>query len=108
MHMFKSIINWLNQPMLQDDTGIAVGPYIIKHKSDLQELMDAGYTLDDMASMRLVKIKNKINPEDGTEFSIMTLESIPGHRIQGWINMANQLTVTGYLVPTPWLSKRVA
>ena len=106
--MFKSIINWLNQPMLQDDTNVAIGPYVIKHKSDLQELMDAGYTLDDMANMRVVGIKDKIDPEDGTEFSVMILESIPGHRIQGWINMANQFTMTGYLVPTPWMRRRVA
>lgn len=106
--MFKSIINWLNQPMLQDDTGVAVGPYILKQESDLEELLAAGYQIEDMASMRLVKTKEKTDPESGKPFTLLTMESIPGHRIQGWLNMANQFTVTGYLVPTPWLRKQAA
>ena len=103
--MFKSIINWMNQPLLKDDTGVMVGSYPIKHKSDLQELLAAGYTHEDMANMRLVKIKEKNDPESGESFSILIMESIPGHRIQGWINLDNQFNPTGYLVPTPWLRK---
>lgn len=103
--MFKSIINWLNQPLLKDDTGVMVGEYVIKHQADLDELLKAGYTREDMANMRLIKIKNKLDPETGTEGSVLYMESIPGHKIQGWINMDNQFTVTGYLVPTPWMSR---
>ena len=101
--MFKSIINWLNQPLLKDDTGVMVGNYVIKHQADLDELLKAGYTREDMTSMRLVRVKNNIDPETGEESSVLYMESIPGHRIHGWINMDNQFTVTGYLVPTPWL-----
>ena len=101
--MFKSIINWMNQPLLKDDTGVKIGKYVIKHESDLEELLKVGYTHADMASMRLVKIKEKNDPESDETFSILILESIPGHRIQGWINLDNQITITGYLVPTPWL-----
>ena len=103
--MFKSIISWLNQPLLKDDTGVMVGAYPIKHQADLDKLLAAGYTHDDMASMRLVRVKEKNDPESGEVFSILILESIPGHRIQGWINLDNQLTVTGYLVPTSWMGK---
>jgi hypothetical protein len=103
--MFKSIINWMNQPLLRDDTGVIVGAYPIKHQTDLDKLLAAGYTREDMASMRLVKIKEKTDPESGESFSILIMESIPGHKIQGWVNLDNQLTVTGYLVPTPWMSQ---
>ena len=103
--MFKSIINWMNQPLLKDDTGVRIGKYVIKHESDLEELLKAGYTHADMASMRLVKIKEKNDPESGEVFSILYLESIPGHRIYGWINLDNQITITGYLVPTSWMGK---
>ena len=58
-----------------------------------------------MASMRLVRIKNTVDPDTGTEGSVLYMESIPGHRIQGWINLDNQFTITGYLVPTPWMGK---
>ena len=105
--MFKSIINWLNQPLLKDDTGVVIGPYILKHESDWQELQSAGYTVEDLANMRLVKVKEKVDPESGESFSLLTMESIPGHRVTGWINMGNQFIVTGYLVPTPWM-RRVA
>ena len=104
--MFKSIINWLNQPMLKDDTGVLIGSYPIKHEADLEKLLEAGYTREDMASMRLVKIKEKTDPESGESFSILIMESIPGHRIQGWINLDNQITITGFLVPTSWLGKK--
>ena len=103
--MFKSIVNWLNQPLLKDDTGVMVGSYPIKHEADLEKLLTAGYTREDMASMRLVKIREKTDSESGEVFSILILESIPGHKIHGWINLDNQLTVTGFLVPTPWMRR---
>ena len=104
--MFKSIINWMNQPLLKDDTGVMVGNYVIKHQADLDELLKVGYTHADMASMRLIKIKEKTDPESGESFSILIMESIPGHRIQGWINLDNQITITGFLVPTSWMGTK--
>jgi hypothetical protein len=106
VYMFKSIINWMNQPLLRDDTGVIVGAYPIKHQSDLDKLLAAGYTREDMASMRLVKIKEKTDPESGESFSIVYMESIPGHRICGWINLDNQITITGFLVPTSWMGTK--